>query len=335
MTNNSVDIIKNDVITASNQQDNYIVHLGYIGNYLTGTVGLGISIITLLLIFITFHNEKRKIDRQRFEDHFFYSIQNQKNNMLHMKIEKRVSNQHEDKTNLLKSGDYTAEKVILKIFREFFEINNKVKELLGDKLDNLKVARISYIILYYGLGNRSSNIVENIMNNETLLGVKNQALLFDSFDDGKRKTKIREKFAKNKNITLSDLEDELRRLTVNNCFRKKISLDLGYPAAGGHQTRLDHYFANLLFCFDLIEDQRKNMINEDLIIYKKELISQLNVYEKILLILHSNTSMGQDFKKYLKDYDLKKHIPEGMIKKEEFDIDGYFKTLNQNLSKKE
>ncbi len=157
MTNNSVDIIKNDVITASNQQDNYIVHLGYIGNYLTGTVGLGISIITLLLIFITFHNEKRKIDRQRFEDHFFYSIQNQKNNMLHMKIEKRVSNQHEDKTNLLKSGDYTAEKVILKIFREFFEINNKVKELLGDKLDNLKVARISYIILYYGLGNRSSN----------------------------------------------------------------------------------------------------------------------------------------------------------------------------------
>ena len=70
-------------------------------------------------------------------------------------------------------------------------------------------------------------------------------------------------------------------------------------------------------------------------IYKKELISQLNVYEKILLILHSNTSMGQDFKKYLKDYDLKKHIPEGMIKKEEFDIDGYFKTLNQNLSKKE
>ena len=74
MTNNSVDIIKNDVITASNQQDNYIVHLGYIGNYLTGTVGLGISIITLLLIFITFHNEKRKIDSQRFEDHFFYRI---------------------------------------------------------------------------------------------------------------------------------------------------------------------------------------------------------------------------------------------------------------------
>jgi len=338
MTNHNINIVKNDVITSNNQQDNYIVHLGYIGGYLTGTVGLGISIITLFLVFITFNNEKRKIDRQRFEDHFFYLINNQRNNMINMRIEKRISNQHkaegDDKENLLDSSYYSAEKAVLKIFREFFEINKKVSELFNGRLDSIKSANISYIVLYYGLGHRSINIVENIINCNALLDIKSQALLFDSFDDGKRKRKIREKFAKNKKISLSNLEDELRKLTIDNCFRKEISLDLGYPAAGGHQTRLDHYFSNLLFCFDLIQEQRKNMIDEDLLIYKKEILSQLNVYEKILIILHSNTIIGQDFQKYLSDYNFDIHIPTGMIKKEEFDMDEYFAILRRNFSKK-
>lgn len=118
---------------------------------------------------------------------------------------------------------------------------------------------------------------------------------------------------------------------MQKCLEKKITKDaeLKYKAAGGHQTRLDHYFANLLFCFELIEEQKKYILADELLIYKKELMSQLNVYEKILLLLHSNSAIGQDFQTYILAYDVKKYIPDGMLKAEEFDIDLYFSELEK------
>ena len=108
----------------------------------------------------------------------------------------------------------------------------------------------------------------------------------------KKYEKLNNNFIFNK-ISLNKRIDEVYKLMP----RKKLSdeAEIKYKAAGGHQTRLDHYFANLLFCFELIEKQNKNMLKEDLEIYKMQLMSQLNLYEKILFIFHSNTNIGQDF----------------------------------------
>ncbi|WP_445659835.1 putative phage abortive infection protein [Acinetobacter sp. F16] len=331
MTNRDINILKNDVITTANQADNYIVHLGYIGDYLTGTVGLSISIITVFLVFITFYNEKRKIERQRFEDHLFHLLKNQKSNLTQMKIEKRISSQHSDLK--LKQGDYVSEKAVLQIFREFFKIREKVK-LSNVGLNNIEIIKVSYIFLYYGLGERSFNIVENLLDDDGKLDKKQQARLFDIFTDGKIKNKVREKYALNKDIKLSSLEQEIKKITENNLYRKEISEYLNYPAVGGHQTRLDHYFANLLFCFDLINEQKKYMLEDDLKIYKKELMSQLNVYEKILLLIHSTSPMGEDFQNYVLEYDIKGYIPKGMIKEEEFNISSYFAELENKYRTK-
>ena len=325
ITNRSINILKNDVITTSNQADNYIVHLGYIGDYISGTIGVGISVITLIVVFITFYAEKRKNKRQRFEDHFFHLLKNQKNNLTQMKIEKRISSQHSDIKPKL--GDYVSEKAVLQIFREFFKIREKV-QLSDFGLNNIEIIKVSYIFLYYGLGDRSFNIVENLFY-DGKLDKKQQAILFDMFTDGKIKNKVREKYALDKDVKLSSLEREIKNITKNNLYRKEISEYLNYPAVGGHQTRLDHYFANLLFCFDLINEQKKYMLEDDLKIYKKELMSQLNVYEKILLIIHSTSSMGEDFQNYVLEYDIKRYIPKGMIKEEEFDIVSYFSELEK------
>lgn len=321
----------------TSSQDNYIVNIGYIGSYLSGVTSLIIVVLTALAVYYSYKGYKeeiKRVEQQKFEDHFFHLLEIHRENLKMMEIEHKSF----DFRNKMDKGSYTSSKVILKIFRELMVmiefVAKKAKEhtcLVNLNSVNSR-ATLVYLCFYYGFGSRSKEILNHELHSFGLKCYEDE-LLSNIFCDSEytrselKKLKVQYKNSTNK----SEIDKKLDNI-YNSMMRKKISdkADIKYKAAGGHQTRLDHYFSNLLFCFDLIAEQNKHMVISDLEIYRKELISQLNVYEKILLIFHSNTIVGKDFKKYVLEYDLKKYIPEGMLKKEEFDMHQYFMELNEN-----
>jgi hypothetical protein len=336
MTNRNINIFKNDVITTANQADNFIVHLGYIGDYISGTIGVGISVITLLIVFLTFYAEKKKNQKQRFEDHFFHLLSIHRDNVKTMKIEHKSFDFRVDY-----GGCYESHKAILKMFRELMEMI----KLIAKNDDNQEIKEVNkraalvYLCFYFGFGGRSGHILNTYLKEYTD-SVKN--ILESSFKDNKDLRKELELFEKQylKLTKINLVSRRILNVKIDNVYAKMLrkelteDADLKYKAAGGHQTRLDHYFANLLFCFELIQEQKKYMLEMDIDIYKKELMSQLNVYEKILLLIHSASPIGEEFQRYIVEYDIKKYIPDGMIKEKEFDIEDYFSQLKIKYKKK-
>jgi hypothetical protein len=319
------------------EQDSYIVNVGYIGSYLSAITSLVIVFLTAFAVYYSYSGYKKEIERveqQRFEDHFFHLLEIHRENLKMMEIEHKSF----DFRNQIGKGSYTSSKVILKMFRELMVmigfVDKEAKEHIC--LINLnsvnKRASLVYLCFYYGFGSRSKEILNHQLHSFGLRCYEGE-LLRDIFCDSKQiRLELKNLKAQYKdNINQGEVNKKLDKI-YNSMIRKKISdeADIKYKAVGGHQTRLDQYFANLLFCFELIDAKKKKNVSMELEIYKKELMSQLNIYEKILLIFHSTTSMGENFQKYILEYNFQKYIPEGMLKKEEFDMHQYFIELNQN-----
>lgn len=64
----------NKTITDPNQQDNYIVHWGYIGGFLSGTIGVIFSCLSLIILMYTFLNQVRKNELSEIESRIFKLI---------------------------------------------------------------------------------------------------------------------------------------------------------------------------------------------------------------------------------------------------------------------
>lgn len=308
-----------------------IVNYGYLGSFLSGVASLVVVVLTALAVYFFYKAYKQEIERvrqQRFEDHFFHLLEIHRENVKMIEIEHKSFDFRK-----IEKGAYASVKAILKMFRELMVMINAI----DFEENSVRKASLVYLCFYYGFGGRSGKILMEQLSKTTATENEIEQLKCIFCDQSEHRKKIKVfkedyQVLGNKAVLRKTILDSKINKLYESMPRKKLSdkADIKYKAGGGHQTRLDHYFANLLFCFDLIAEQNKHMVISDLEIYRKELISQLNVYEKILLIFHSNTIIGKDFKKYVLEYDLKKYIPEGMLKKEEFDMHQYFIELNQN-----
>jgi len=313
------------------KKEYFIENLGYLGSYFSGFTSFFIFILTTIAVYFSYQAYKKEIERvrqQRFEDHFFHLLEIHRENVKMIEIEHKSFDFRK-----FEKGAYTSVKAILKMFRELMVMI----DVVDFEKNSVRKASLVYLCFYYGFGGRSGKILMEQLSKSAVNKNEIEQLkcFFSDLPEHRRKiTMFKEEYQVlgNKAILRKTILDSKINKLYESMPRKELSdkAEIKYKAAGGHQTRLDHYFANLLFCFDLIAEQNKHMVISDLEIYRKELISQLNVYEKILLIFHSNTIVGKDFKKYVLEYDLKKNIPEGMLKKEEFDIHQYFMELNEN-----
>lgn len=313
------------------EKSEYIENIGYLGSFLSGATALVIVCLTALAVYFsnrTYKQEIERVQQQRFEDHFFHLLEIHRENVKMIEIEHKSFDFRK-----IEKGAYTSVKAILKMFRELMVMINAI----DFEENSVRKASLVYLCFYYGFGGRSGKILMEQLSKTTANENEIEQLKCIFCDQSEHRKKIKVfkedyQVLSNKAILRKTILDSRINKLYESMPRKKLSdkAEIKYKAGGGHQTRLDHYFTNLLFCFDLIAEQNKHMGISDLEIYRKELISQLNVYEKILLIFHSNTIIGKDFKKYVLEYDLKKYIPEGMLKKEEFDMHQYFIELNQN-----
>lgn len=166
----------------SNTQDSFIVHLGYFGSYLSGLTSIFILNATLVAVYFSyqgFQEEKRRVKKQRFEDHFFHLLSIHRDNVKTMKIEHKSFDFRVDY-----DGCYESHKAILKMFRELMEMiklieknhdNQEIKEVN-------KRAALVYLCFYFGFGGRSGDILNTYLK-EYPDSIKN--ILESSFMDNK------------------------------------------------------------------------------------------------------------------------------------------------------
>lgn len=284
-----------------NQQDSYIIHLGYLGSFLQGSIGLIVSVVIMFSVLLTFMIERNRISSQRLEDRFFKLLEIHRENVKGM----RISHKGFDCNN--ENGFDIGDKAVLSIFRELFSINSYVYKEVDKKfftkhlLTQKERLQLSYIILFFGFGRRSNNVVCRYLS-------------FLSY-------KI-------------DLDKLKEKFTDNDC-RKEISklAPIKYKSIGGHQTRLGHYFRNLFFCVKRI-DNDETLTFEEKLEYIKHLRVQLNTYEQILLLVNSLTFLGVEWEKYIVLYQLVKNIPYGMLDdKKELNVERHIAELCKKYQK--
>lgn len=121
----------------TSSQDNYIVNIGYIGSYLSGVTSLIIVVLTALAVYYSYKGYKeeiKRVEQQKFEDHFFHLLEIHRENVKMMEIDK------------LNGGCISSNKVILWMFRELvliieiFQIKYKI-DINNAKYDS-KIGKI-------------------------------------------------------------------------------------------------------------------------------------------------------------------------------------------------
>lgn len=310
-----------------NQQDSYIIHLGYFGDFLQGSVGIVVSLLVLTTVFYTFFIEKNRVEKQRFEDRFYHLLHMHRSNVNSMAID-------------FDGIKHENSKAILSIFREL-EVIVKIFKLKM-KLETKN------IFLLDNFSNRDKGLILIVLNNW-----KGSFVLDESFEEdslyeisflimflgcGERSRKILKNYLSKYNSSLNI--DEIIKVFSDENFRclVKDNQNFQYKLFGGHQSRLGHYYRNMFHIVKFIDSSTHLNFNEKLS-YIKNFRVQLNTFEQALLFVNSKTIFGQEWSKYIIKYKLVKNIPKDFFGKNYwFYIEDEIKKLakdNDRVIKKE
>lgn len=261
---------------------------GTIGDTIGGIAGPVVGFIGIILTFLAFYiqyqanqyqiialeeqkisakNQERQILIQQFENNFFELLK------LHRDNVKEFSYRNSEGRN-----------VIIQIINEFFEILMVVQEsgiIRKNRLDEQDLANISYLILFFGVDETVTDVLEN---------------------------RFHEKYA--------TIYDDI--LKIIEGLRKKAHPTIEKYYYNGHQSRLGHYFRHMLRTIlyvhnnkFLTADQKKE--------YVAIVRAQLSNHEQILLFFDSISDLGLAWElenkkdKLITTYNLIRNIPLGSI----------------------
>lgn len=121
-------------LSATNIQDNYIVHWGYIGGFLSGTLGVIFSCLSLIILIYTLINQVRKNEISEVESRIFKLIdlvvEINKNNELSNKTEEFLKN-NKNKNNL--NDLKKSFKMMHADFSNFYRMLYQVLKFISDR----------------------------------------------------------------------------------------------------------------------------------------------------------------------------------------------------------
>lgn len=241
------------------------------GSFVNGYVGTFFLLISIVILILSLSSQKKSTQLQQFETKFLDLLKLHRENV----SELRLNNKEQRNVFVILRNE----------FQDLFEI---VKEFYGDREDNKnkEKANITYLILFFGLGETSTPMVKSLLSN------------YDSqlIDDILEKV---ENYRKKKGYS------ELRYLS-------KFNLDNYYPF-NGHQSRLAHYFRHLFQTIKYIDNQDFLTKNEKKY-YAKTLRAQLSNHELAIFFYNSISILGQEWSKnektdFMKTYQLIKNLP--------------------------
>ena len=218
-----------------NQQDSYIIHLGYLGSFLQGSIGLIVSIVIMFTIFITFSIERKRVNAQRLEDRFYHLLEMHNDNVKSMNID-------------FTGGRLENSKVILNIFRELEAIVKilKIKLLFEQDVSQCLKIKLSkrdreLYVLISKISTDKKISKYNLMEDNNVKNIISElGFLIVLLGCGERSSII----LKNYILKFENQFDvsEIINLFSNNIFREEVAeiFKFKYKLFGGHQSRLGH-----------------------------------------------------------------------------------------------
>ncbi len=262
------------------------------GTVVGGITAALLSLAGILLVLETLKQQDRQHTLQNIESRFFELIKIHRENVIEFESKGKM-----------------GRKVIINIYDEFFQLYDKVsKNLEKVEFQNYfeKVgipARIAYLIVFYGINNKTEE--------PTLARIRN--LLRDNvqnFDDSHYEDL-------NKNV-IAKLKRKQKKVEAENKKVKKSQRK--YLPYDGYQSILGHYIRHLFQAVNYINDQKKDLLDyPSKYSYIKTLRAQLSNHEQAILFLNSITYLGEDWelsdnisnpnKKLITKYNFIKNIP--------------------------
>lgn len=287
---------------------------GAIGDTINGIAGPFIALLAALLTFLAFYIQYKANLQQR--THFETTLANQtldakeqEKNRLKDKIESRffelLKIQRENVSDFHSKGK-SGRSVVIDIYDEFNGLFEFIKlwytfekSGLPSEIEwNRRCCEIAYLILFFGLGNKTTDSV--------LSSIKT-VVANDVFYDNEFY-----RFA-----LKSMVDNHVKRREENKTKSKGERLYIDHD---GHQSRLGHYFRHLFQTIKFIDGQPNTLLTyRDKYIYVKTLRAQLSNHEQAVFFYNSLTSLGKpweigktkDDKKLITKYNLIKNLPKG------------------------
>ncbi len=253
--------------------------IGQLGDFVGGYIGTLFAVISVAFLYVTFENQVASGKIESFENKYFQLIQ-----------------LHRDNVSEVGIGRDFGRKIFVILIREFRSIHEKIivlAELHNIKLSQKDFMKLSYVILFFGVGPNSSRILK-------------AALL----SNGQSK-----EFAETINETFNDKK-----------FKRKVQSDkrFRFTPFEGHQSRLGHYYRHLYQTICYVDEKILDIDKYDFV---KTIRAQLSTHEQALLYLNSLTDMGKPWwdKDLIIRYKLVQNIPKDFFNPiKEIDITGDF-----------
>ncbi len=273
---------------------------GQFGDFVGGYIGTIAFLVSLFLVFGTYHNQKATNEQQTFDTHFFELLKLHRENVAEIEI-----------------GGKSGRRAFVSLLREF----RMVWDLVGIECKDLKPPRstsfkidLAYMAFYYGVGPNStrvllSSIIQKLPDDEAL--VRRLATTMK---------KAQRAYKAVKNWKKSKLQQDINRRKL---LMKKYELSrLVYCPYDGHQSRLAHYFRHLYRMMKFVDERAPQ---GKALEYANIVRAQLSNHEQALLCLNSLSQIGDDWadKKtgLIHKYHLIKNIPKDFFDPAtEFDI---------------
>lgn len=287
---------------------------GAIGDTINGIAGPFIALLAALLTFLAFYIQYKANIQQRTQFDTTLAKQDkeakdQEKNRIKDKIESRffeLLKIHRENVSDFQSKGNSGRSVSIDIYDEFNELFEFVKlwytydkSKLTSQIEwNKRCCEIAYRILFFGLGNKTTNSVlesiKSIIQNDS--------------------------FYENYFYPIA-----LRSMINNHILRKesnkrKSKNERLYIKHDGHQSRLGHYFRHLFQTVEFIDVQPNSLLSyKEKVFYIKLLRAQLSNHEQAIFFYNSLSSVGkrwefgrsQDNKKLITKYNLIRNIPQG------------------------
>lgn len=122
---------------------------GAFGDYISGVTGSIFSLISVILLFYTFKDQRDNLKREKFENQFYELLRFHKDNVAELIL-----------------GQDQGKKIFVIFLREFRAALETVKRISVKhqiSIERVHMLEIAYLILYYGTGPNSTRILINSM----------------------------------------------------------------------------------------------------------------------------------------------------------------------------
>ncbi len=240
------------------------------GAFVGGYIGTFFMLISIVILLWTLSAQKSANQIQQFETKFLDLLKLHRENVAEMRLNNK------------------SQRTVFVILRnEFQDIYSIVNEIYTQEdSNNLQKANISYLILFYGLGETSTHMIKTLLTNYDEEVINS---IIEEVDSYRKK-------------------DGYKELTYLSKFKLK-----EYSFCNGHQSRLAHYFRHLYQTVSYIDSQDFLSIDEKKY-YAKTLRAQLSNHELAIFFYNSLSILGQNWSKngktdFIDTYQLLKNIP--------------------------